>query len=799
MNFLSQSPCVIHREGHYCYTNNGAIVYGYKITLPERYTLAEKDFDALHDLWYNALKDFDKGTVIHKQELFLKRKFERLKNDKTYLQKATNRHFNGRDFLEHHSFIFFILRTQAVFTKNIQNPFKKPVKKKELLDQINQEKNYADKVERAVDYLNNSRYFKLEPCSEEMFKFLEFGYFNGWYEDRFTDIETKKHTIGNKPYGVFALTKLKQMPSTVASCIYDGKMSSGEDKYYKGMIDSLGLDINCDHIVNQVIYIKDHKDEKDKIEDSRIKMYGARKFNKSYEHEAKKLEEYLEELEEDDRSRLVGFHLNVVYYADDAGQHQREIERMVSNEFKNIDITPYYPTGSNRNDLFFNSFFANSCNINSGNIIEPIDIQQVLCFLVNSSNYKNDDKGIYFNERIHNVPIIKDVWDENKKRIKARNFFVVAPTGEGKSVLANHIFRQMYEDDVRIVIIDLGDSYQKLNLLYPGETVYIKYQDGISLGLNPFLVDDPQNVNASQVDELATFVFKLWKRDRLPREDEAVSMRKILMLYYSTISSGHSFPQFYQFVEENKNEILNAAEIKKEFFDLEDFLHITSEFVGDGIYSFLFKDDQDSSFKIKDKKFIIFELDQVKDNHILLTIMLHLIQDAIQKVVWKDRSTKGIVFFDEFAKMLKFPSVLTTAEYFYQAARKQEAAIGTVLQSPSQLPVNDASNAIIDNTPVFYILPNEKGYEVVVDRFKLSEHDHIQLKSLKNNFSGKVKYSEFLLKIGSESNVIRLELPIEALYTYQSEGRVYEEIMSIYKKTQDMEKAVDTYISYHKN
>jgi type IV secretory pathway VirB4 component len=278
-----------------------------------------------------------------------------------------------------------------------------------------------------------------------------------------------------------------------------------------------------------------------------------------------------------------------------------------------------------------------------------------------------------------------------------------------------------------------------------------------------------------------------------------VSLRKIITLYYSTIESGHSFPQFYQFVSKNKADILKVAEIKKEFFDIEDFLHITSEFVGNGIYSFLFSEDKDNSYRIKDKRFIIFELDQVKDNHVLLTIMLHLIQDAINKVVWKDRSTKGMVFFDEFAKMLKFPSVLTTAEYFYQAARKQEAAIGTVLQSPTQLPENDTSSAIIDNTQIFYILPNEKGYESVVQRFRLSNHDHIQCKSLKNNFSGKIKYSEFLLKIGSESNVMRLELPIEALYTYQSEGREYEAIMGIYEETKDMQKAVDTYIKYKSN
>ena len=56
-----------------------------------------------------------------------------------------------------------------------------------------------------------------------------------------------------------------------------------------------------------------------------------------------------------------------------------------------------------------------------------------------------------FNDREYNIPVRKDVWDEKKKRIKARNFAIFAPTGEGKSFLANNILRQYFESDVRLV------------------------------------------------------------------------------------------------------------------------------------------------------------------------------------------------------------------------------------------------------------------------------------------------------------------------------------------------------------
>jgi conjugal transfer ATP-binding protein TraC len=121
-----------------------------------------------------------------------------------------------------------------------------------------------------------------------------------------------------------------------------------------------------------------------------------------------------------------------------------------------------------------------------------------VCLLQNVSNYKSDKEGIVFNERIFNTPVLKDVWDENKKRIKARNFGIIAPTGEGKSFLANHIFSQWIDRGYKIVIQDLGDSYQKLSYLYPEKTIYVRYSHGQPLGVNPFYITDKKGSDNHQ-------------------------------------------------------------------------------------------------------------------------------------------------------------------------------------------------------------------------------------------------------------------------------------------------------------
>ena len=220
-----------------------------------------------------------------------------------------------------------------------------------------------------------------------------------------------------------------------------------------------------------------------------------------------------------------------------------------------------------------------------------------------------------------------------------------------------------------------------------------------------------------------------------------------------------------------------------------------SEYVGDGLYSFLFEVSEDQTYKIEDKRLIVFELDEVKDNKEILSVMLKLIKSAIQRTIWKNRAEKGIILFDEFAKQLKFENVLESVEFYYQAIRKQNGAIGIILQSINQLPYNSTSASILENTQVIYSLNNEKGYDELVKRLNLTSHDLNQLKSIKNNLSGPRKYTEMFIKIGKESNIFRLEVPKEVYAAYLTDGQENEAIMAIYKKTNDMELAIKKFTS----
>src|SRR5690606_1664822 len=254
--------------------------------------------------------------------------------------------------------------------------------------------------------------------------------------------------------------------------------------------------------------------------------------------------------------------------------------------------------------------------------------------------------------------------------------------------------------------------------------------------------------------------------------------------------TSHSLASLYHFVEQHKESLIQDLGIQETHFSSYNFLHILSEYVGDGLYGFLFSEVEDQTYRIEDKRMIVFELDEVQDNKEILSVMLKLIKSAIERTIWRNRSERGIILFDEFAKQLKFDNVLESVEFYYQAIRKQNGAIGIILQSINQLPENSTAASILENTQVIYSLRNEKGYDALAKRLKLSSHDLNQLYSIRNNLSGDRKYTEIFIKIGKQSNIFRLEVPPEVYAAYLTDGEESDAIMSLFEKTHDMKQAI---------
>ena len=788
---------IIYQNNNQIVFANGVFGVAYKLELPEKYSMGEQDYISLNEYWNKALKDLPIGTIFYKQDVFLKEKFDTSNFRNTnFLENATARHYNGMDYIKHDCYLFFLLPSQEVINESLTNPFKKLDKK--IFEGYDGKMNaFIESVLETVQYLNSVKLqggnrLIISEMNDCLLKEYYDLYFNLFDDEKISDrfFNTNNINIGARYASMICMLDENKLPETLATHRKDKYLSNDKTVFFKNYGENFSFDLEFSHIYNQICIIDDNRKHLDDLRKRNDQLHKSSSFDKQNVHFAKVTDDIITDIVENiDNIRIIRGHNNIIIIADTEEELARNVLK-ANEQFRDIDIKPYVPTGNYLNALFNNSFPFFTQYLTENQLY--IASLEIFCsFLNNTGNYKNDNNGILYNSRLSNIPVYLDTWDDKKKNINARNFFILSPTGFGKSFNANHIISSYYSQGVKTVIVDLGGSYKKLAALFPEDTAYITYEQGKSIGVNPFNVAE---ISTEKLEELVEFIGVHYKRGGEVSEMEKTSLRKLIEAYYNSSYSDYSLPDFVSYIKENES-ILKQLEIKEEFFNREEFLHLMSEFVGNGAYSFLYKkSEKDLGEDIKDKKIIVFELDQARENQLLLTVMLQLVSTTINKVIWNDKSTKGIVLFDEVAEQLQWDGVLRRIQYFYQAIRKQNGAIGIILQSESQLPESPLSKSIVENTQVLYVL-NAKDYRSLQKRFGLSEHAYYQLCSIQSNFSAKRPYSEIFIMRGNVHQVYRLEVPKQVYWAYQTEGADNQKLLNMYNECGNMETAINKFLT----
>ncbi|WP_132219410.1 VirB4 family type IV secretion system protein [Mariniflexile fucanivorans] len=795
----------IHIEDNKGLFANGIYSECFHLVLPEKYALGQEDYLELNSSWEKALKDLPSGTIFYKQDAIIKKKFNTKDfPSENFLQKSTKNYFKDVDYKEHACFLFFILPNKELLNTNLSNPFKK-VDKTAFFGFDDKILHFSNSVKETINSLKSIRLtgnnkFDVIPFESWQVKSYYDTYYNLFNDDFISDRFFNKSSIqiGNKYAAMVCQVDEKKFPESLAKFKKDKIYSSDTSVFYRNNADNFTFDLDFSHLYNQILYIDSPDKHLNELRLRNDKLHKSASFDRSNLEFAKQTDEIITDLvTNSDSIKLIRGHNNVIVIASDETELETNLYKVIE-QFKELDIKPYVPTGNYLNAIFNYSFPFFSHYFTDKQLY--VSSLEIFCsFINNTGTYKNDTEGITYNSRIDNVPVVVDTWDDKKKYVKARNFFILAPTGFGKSFNANHIISYYFSINVKVVIIDLGGSYRKLSALFPNKTAYISYEQGVSMGVNPFDLDsssytEENKLNNDKLDELVEFVGVHFKRDTLLNEIERASLRKLIETYYKKNSGDYSLPNFVLFVKNNPK-LLSLLSIKDEFFNRDEFLHLMEEFIDGGIYDYLYKETATTIDKnLHDKSIVVFELDKVKDNALLLAIMLQLVSTTIDNVIWRDKKNKGIVLFDEIAEQLKWNGVLGRVQFFFQAIRKQNGAVGIVLQSESQLPDNNLSKAIVENTQILYVL-GAKDYRSLQKRFDLSEHAYYQLASIRSDFSAEKPWSEIFILREKNHQVYRLEVSKEVYWAYQTEGAKNEELLELYKEVGNMETAITTFIN----
>jgi len=801
----AQAYSILGVSGNCLLSKSGGLSFIYALQMPPYLSYGTDEIDGFHEQFLEAFKNLG-NAIVHRQDFYIKSAFNgEVIRGNSYLQKATRDHFSGREYIEITSIISFTIKGLQSLEKAYM---KNPLSYKESLTtgDLRRITSFTEELKSGIDKINSLPGICLTPIDKEAISEIVLSYSNAMQVDGILrDIYFAENIEVNGKKGRFlTVCDETHLPEQMLSYVSDKQKEGTDTSLYISALEQTGVLLNCNHIVNQ-IWIFRNKDFEEKLNKSIIQHRQYSGFDKTLKYKADVLEQSQEKITENSE-RICGYHQNILFFADNDHELENLTDR-IKQVYSVRGISVYQPSYDYLYNLFIGNMIGREMKLDE-DFFFLTTLGVSLRFNTLYSSFMGDAEGVLYNDRIYQTPIYMDIWDARKKRVPARNAMIIASTGAGKSVNALNIVQQLLESNVKIIVVEFGKSFYQLCQLYPEKSFHIDYDTSKPLGINPFLLDSSikKDMNDkeyySKIKTLTNMVLKFWRVKEI-REDtrQEVSLRTVIHSYYQKVDADYSFPSFYEYVREQGERVLQENNIDPGYFDMGSFLHVCREFLPGGIYqSICLPSDIEAQFAEKD--FIVFELTRIKNDPFLISVIMSILYDTIESKILSDRSQRGILFFDEYAETAQLKDnqsdndIHSTVAFCYQKLRKENGAIYTIVQSPSQLPNDPNTRNIISNTQILYVLPTtDVVYSDVIDLFKIKNKNHIALmKSLGNNFTCRHPYSEVFIRFqDKEAYAVRLELPKEKFLAFQTEGETWKRLNEMTENGYSLQDSIEIF------
>jgi conjugation system TraG family ATPase len=101
-----ENGCIVSKDAD--------ITVGFRVELPELFTVTSGEYEAVHSAWTKAIKVLPNYTIVHKADWFIKENYtpDIQKDDLSFLSRSFERHFNERPYLNHACFLFLTKTTK---------------------------------------------------------------------------------------------------------------------------------------------------------------------------------------------------------------------------------------------------------------------------------------------------------------------------------------------------------------------------------------------------------------------------------------------------------------------------------------------------------------------------------------------------------------------------------------------------------------------------------------------------------------------------------------------------------------
>lgn len=795
---------------HDCIVSKDAdLTVAYKVDLPELFTVTSTEYEAMHTSWLKAIKVLPDYSVVHRQDWFIEENYKPQldKEDMSFLSRSFERHFNERPFLNHTCYLFLTKTTKdrAKQQSNFNALTRGFIVPKEMQDKETALK-FLESVDQFERIINDSGFIKLTrlKTDEIVGTEKEAGIIEKYFALSQNDttclqdmsLGAGEMKVGDKYLCLHTLSDVEDLPGKVATDTRYERLSTDRSDCRLSFAAPIGVLLSCNHMVNQYILIDDASANLKKFEKQARNMHSLSKYSRSNQINKQWIEEYLNEAHSFGLTSVRN-HCNVMAWAEDKEELKR-IKNDVGSQLALMECKPRHNTVDVAT-LFWAAIPGNAGDFPSEESYYTF-MEQALCFFIGETNYKSSPSpfGIKMVDRLTGKPIHVDISDLPMKRsiITNRNKFILGPSGSGKSFFMNHMVRQYWEQGTHVVLVDTGNSYQGLCEMIRSKTngtdgIYFTYTEENPISFNPFYTEDGV-FEVEKKDSLKTLLLTLWKSDDDKiTKTESGELGSAVNEYIKKIRVDKTirpcFNTFYEFMRDDYKYALESRKIKveKADFNIDNFLTTLKQYYEGGRYDFLLNSDQ--NIDLLSKRFIVFEIDSIKENRELFPVVTIIIMEAF---INKLRRLKGIrkqLIVEEAWKALSSPNMAEYLQYMYKTVRKYFGEAIVVTQEVDDIissPI--VKEAIINNSDCKILLDQRKymnKFDSIQALLGLTEKERAQILSINMANNPSRLYKEVWFGLGGvQSAVYATEVSMCEYLTYTTEETEKMEVFNLAKK-----------------
>lgn len=797
-----EHDCILSKQGD--------VTIAFEVTLPELFTMSDQEYEALHQVLIKSIKILPRHTVFHKQDWFTEAKYQAdfSKEDKSFLTSSSERFFNERPYLDHQCFIMLTKKPagRKAGSSMFSNLFRKSIVPEETLKpQLLQD--FLDSAGQFERILKDSGFIQLrrltndELSGNNSYCGLVERYLNLQPTERnfiLKDINFEEGIrIGNEYCQLFTLADAQDLPGFCGSRINYDKYSTDNTKFSVGFASTLGQLLPCNHIFNQYIFIDDQHKTIQKLESKRLRLQSLSAYSRENAISRDSTNDFLNEAISQQRLPVKA-HFNVLVWTDNK-ERSKDLKNLVSSALAQMDAVPKQELDG-APQIFWAGIPGNEADFPMNDSFDTF-AEQACCFLNLETNYRSSISpiGIRLGDRLTGKPVHVDIWDEPMKRgiTSNRNLFILGPSGSGKSFLTNHMERSFYEQGTHILIVDVGHSYRGLCQMVNG--YYFTYDEKNPIRFNPFFIGEGDVLDTEKKESIKTLLLALWKKDNETfNRSEYVALSNALQLYYDHLGKNPEFfpcfNTFYDFLQTEFVEVLKTDKVKEKDFDVSNFLYVLRPYYKGGEFDYLLNATE--NLELLTERFIVFELDNIKDHPILFPVVTIIIMEVFISKMRKLKGIRKMILIEEAWKAIAKEGMAEYIKYLFKTVRKFYGSAAVVTQEIEDIlssPI--VKQAIINNADIKILLDQSKyqnKFDQIQELLGLTDKEKALVLSINKANDPSKKYKEVFISLGGIlSKVYRTEVSLEEYLAYTTEETEKVKVMQYAAKYNgDMQKGI---------